>query len=194
MDRWAWLLQYAVAFVLAVVLGAIFASSSLFQHTTLGTDRLTAANVARALGDAAALMILWFAAARAARALADDGSWRSLARATLLPLATLVVLGIGYGVPLFVLGPFLTPDAMMAYRWLFVLAIIATALWLAIAASRRAPVLAATVARLTHAARTAKARETPAAAPKTAPQCDQCGATVPPGATACEHCGRALAA
>jgi len=53
-----------------------------------------------------------------------------------VPLATLIVLAVGYRVPLFVLRPFLAPPAMMAYRWLFVLAIIGTALWFAAATAR----------------------------------------------------------
>jgi len=76
------------------------------------------------------------AAFQAARSLADDGTWRSLARATIVPLATLIVLAVGYRVPLFVLRPFLAPPAMMAYRWLFVLAIIGAALWFAVATAR----------------------------------------------------------
>jgi len=93
------------------------------------------------------------AAFQAARSLADDGTWRSLARATIVPLATLIVLAVGYRVPLFVLRPFLAPPAMMAYRWLFVLAIIGTALWFAVATYRRATVLGAVVARLAHSVR-----------------------------------------
>src|SRR5436190_1376317 len=123
MDRWAWVLRYAVAFLFAVVLAAILDSSRLFHETTLGPAGPTAADVVRFLGDGAALLLVWFAAVRAAGMLPRDGTWRSFLRETLVPLATLVVLAVGYGVPLFVLHPFLDQPAMMVYGWLFVLAI-----------------------------------------------------------------------
>jgi hypothetical protein len=196
MGAYVWLLQYGVACLVVLVLGAILASSSLFQHTTFGTDQVTAADAVRALADGAALVLLWFAAARARRSLPDDGSWRSLLRATILPLATLVVLGVGYGVPLFVLRPFLSPAAMMAYRWLFVLAIIGAALWLALASFRHATVLASVVARAARSVRSAattREATSPGVSASTA-RCEQCGAPVAPGVMSCRECGHPLAA
>lgn len=87
------------------MLAAILASSHLFQNATLGRSGLSASSLVRFLGDVVALALIWRAAARAAATLEDDGNWRSLPRHTLTPLATLIVLAVGYGVPLFVYSP-----------------------------------------------------------------------------------------
>ena len=131
MERWTWVLRYGIACLFALLLAAVLGGTQLFHDTTLRADGPTASDVVRFLGDGAALLLAWFAAARAAATLPDDGSWRSFLRQTLTPVATLVVLAVGYGVPLFVLHPFLNQPVMMVYRWLFVLAIIGAALWLA---------------------------------------------------------------
>src|SRR5438552_12007139 len=195
MDRWAWVLRYGVACFFALLLAAILGGSRLFHDTTLGADGPTAAGVVRFLGDGAALLLVWFAAARAAAALPKDGSWRSFLRQTLVPIATLVVLAVGYGVPLFVLRPFLNQPALMAYGWLFVLAILGAAFWLAWAAYQNAEALNSIVARLARRVSRRRAIALPAAiAPAASQRCGECGTIISPGATSCQHCGHKLAA
>jgi hypothetical protein len=190
-DRWAWLLRYAVACVVVLLLSAILARSRLFQATTIGARGLTAGEIVRFLGDATALTLVWLAAARAARSLPDDRSWRSLLHHTLVPVATLVVLGVGYGVPLFVLHPFLGPAGMMAYNWLFVVALVGTAVWLVIAAYHNADALAAVATILACSLRREATGGTP---PSPTARCPDCGTTLAPGAPACQKCGRARSA
>jgi hypothetical protein len=193
MDRWTWVLRYGVACFFALLLAALLDGTRLFHDATLRADGPTAADVVRFLGDGAALLLVWFAAARAAATLRDDGSWRSFLRPTLTPLATLVVLAVGYGVPLFVLHPFLNPPVMMVYRWLFVLAIIGAALWLAWAGYQNAEALGAIVARLARQVSRHRAIALPAA-PAAPQRCGECGTTISPGAVSCQHCGHKLAA
>lgn len=180
MERWAWVLRYAVACLFALVLSAILGGSRLFQETTLGPAGPTAADVVRFLGDGAALLLIWFAAVRAVAMLPRDGSWRSFLRETLVPLATLVVLAVGYGVPLFVLRPVLDQPALIVYGWLFVLAIIGAALWLAWAGYQNAEALNGIVARLVRQVSRRRAIALPGGAEG--------------GAEACQHCGHKLAA
>ena len=195
MERWTWVLRYGVACFFALLLAAILGGSRLFHDTTLGADGPTAADVVRFLGDGAALLLVWFAAVRAAAALPKDGSWRSFLRQTLVPLATLVVLAVGYGVPLFVLRPFLDQPAMMVYGWLFVLAILGAAFWLAWAAYQNAEALNSIVVRLARQASRRRAIALPATMAPAAPQrCSECGTSISPGAASCQHCGHKLAA
>ena len=193
MNRWAWVFQYGVACVLVLLLAAILGHSQLFQHTTLGPRGLAASNLVRFLGDAAALLLVWLAAARAATWLPGDGSWRALVRHTITPLATLIVLTLGYGVPLFLLRPFLNDAAMIMYGWVFVVAIIGAALWLALEAYEHADVLASVGSSLAPSVpRTATRHHDTSAA--SAPRCSECGTTLPPGATSCQNCGHRVAA
>ena len=194
MNRWTWILRYAMACFLALVLAGILGGSQLFQHTTLGTSGPTAADVVRFLGEGAALLLLWLAAARAAAALPDDASWRSVLRHTVVPLATLVVLALGYGVPLLVLRPFLNEPALMAYRWLFVVAILGAAVWLALAGYQNADALSPIVARLARRAFRRRVIPLPATTALVPQRCSECGTIVSPDTTFCQHCGHRRAA
>ena len=195
MDRWTWVLRYGVACFFALLLTAILGGSRLFHDTTLGADGPTASDVVGFLGDGAVLLLVWFAAARAAATLPKDGGWRSFLRQTLIPLATLVVLAVGYGVPLFVLHPFLNQPAIMVYRWLFVLAIIGAALWLAWAGYQSAEAFNSLAVRLARQVSRRRAIALPAAMAPAAPQrCGECGTIISHGAASCQHCGHKLAA
>ncbi len=195
MNRWTWVLRYGVACLFALVLAAILSGNRLFHDTTLGADGPTASDVVRFLGDGAALLLIWFAAAQGAATLPNDGSWRSFLRKTLTPLATLVVLAVGYGVPLFVLRPFLNQPAMMVYGWLFVLAIMGAALWLTWAGYQNADALNSIVTRLARQVSRHRAIALPAVTTPAAPQrCGECGTISSPDAASCQHCGHKLAA
>jgi hypothetical protein len=198
MNRWTWLLQYGVACFLALLLAGILGGTQLFQHTTLGASGPAASDIVRFLGDGAALLLLWLAAARAATALPDDRSWRSMLRHTLTPLATLVVVVVGYGVPLFVLRPVLNQTAMATYGWLFVLATMTAAVWLAVSAYQHAGGLDSTISRIARrraiplpATTTATPPATKTAEPD---RCRECGATLAADATSCPRCGHRRAA
>ena len=109
------------------------------------------------------------------------------------------VLALAYPVPLLLLHPVMTDTAMMGYRWLFVLAITAAAVWLVLTVSRDAealsPALSRLAARFRASAAARRARTDSLAVPtKPALRCPACGEVLPPGQTTCAKCGRQAAA
>jgi len=198
-NGWTWIVRYAIACCLALVLAAVLGGSQLFQNARVTPNGPSAADLVRFFGEGAALVLLWLAADRAARSLPEDGRERSVARHALLPLATLVVLALAYPVPLLLLHPVMTDTAMMGYRWLFVLAITAAAVWLVLTVSRDAealsPALSRLAARFRASAAARRARTDSLAVPtKPALRCPACGEVLPPGQTTCAKCGRQAAA
>lgn len=186
MDRWAWVAQYSVAFIVTLLFTMILAGSQLFAATPLGVG-LTASHFVEFLGYTTALALLWFGAQRTAETLEEDGGAKTFLKRTLVPLATLVVLGVGYGVPLLLLGPVLSPAALTAYRWLFVFAIIAAAVWVGVSAYTHAVVLMPIVSRVRQ--RFAPAYPTALVARR----CASCGKDLPAGIAVCRACGAPVA-
>ena len=189
-------MRYAVAFVLALLLGSLLGGSQLFQNARVTPHGPSAGDLVRFFAEGAALLLLWLAADRAARSLPEDGRERSVARHALLPLATLVVLAFAYPVPLLLLGPVMNDTALMIYRWLFVLAITAAAVWLVLTVSRDAEALSPALSRLAASLRERKAARPESLAVPTRPaiRCTACGELLPPGETTCAKCGRQAAA
>ena len=185
MNGWTWIVRYAIACCLALVLAAVLGGSQLFQNARVTPNGPSAADLVRFFGEGAALVLLWLAADRAARSLPEDGRERSVA--------------LAYPVPLLLLHPVMTDTAMMGYRWLFVLAITAAAVWLVLTVSRDAealsPALSRLAARFRASAAARRARTDSLAVPtKPALRCPACGEVLPPGQTTCAKCGRQAAA
>ena len=198
MERWAWAIQYGVAILVVLVLTVLLGNSHLFQSAPLGRSDLSASTLVRFFGDSAALILVWFMARRATRELRDRGGWQALLRAIAVPLATLMILLIGYGVPLFVLGPMLNDAGLAAYHWLFVVAVMAAALWLALVVYEHAPLLttvASNVARsvphhLESGSESASATSLPSTDTEKSRtrRCGQCGRELAPDARSCSSC------
>lgn len=132
-ERWIWVLRYVGVIVLALVLAAALGEMELFKTTAFGKSGLTAARVVRFLGFGGALLLFWLLAARAASLLASEhGRW-SVVKSILVPLATLIVIASGQAVLLLVLGPLMSSAWHTAYNWFAIAAIIASAIWLAVA-------------------------------------------------------------
>jgi succinate dehydrogenase hydrophobic anchor subunit len=191
-NRWTWLVQYATAAILALLLASILGSSQLFQTTRFGENGLAASNVVWFIGYGVVLFLIWFGAGRAAATLPEDGNWKSFLRRTITPLATLVVLALGYQVPLFLLRPFMSDVAMTTYGWLFVAAITAAAIWFAYESYVNSELLLPTVYRFAHSVRDAAAETK--TGPSVGVRCRQCGMKLEPGVTKCPSCGHALSA
>jgi hypothetical protein len=198
MERWVWAIQYGVGVLVMLALTALLGNSHLFQSAPLGRSDLSASSLVRFLGDSAALMLLWLMARRATRELRDEGGWQALVRAIAVPFATLMILLIGYGVPLFVLGPMLNDAGLAAYHWLFVIAVIAAALWLALVVYEHALLLttvASTVARavprhLESESESASATALPSTGTEASRtrRCGQCGRELASDARSCSYC------
>jgi hypothetical protein len=203
MERWVWLIRYGIAAFFALILASILGHSTLFQRAPLGPSGLTAGHLVLFFGYTAALALLWVAAVRAARELRDDGGWQSVARRTVMPLAALIILAIAYPVPLLLLGPFLHGAAMALYQWLFVVAITAAAVWLAVTVYTTVDVLMPLLSRVARSVAHGASQSRPT---RVRARCDECGSEAAPLVTYCSdcreriltapcpHCGKALAA
>ena len=137
-DRWGWLVRYAIVMVVALVLGAALGAMDLFKDTRLMGKGLSASHFVRALGFGGALAVLWVVAYRATPLIHEQGPrWRILGT-SVLPLATLIVVGSAHGVLLLVLNPLMDRTVHQTYDWLIIIGIIGSAAWLLTALFREA--------------------------------------------------------
>ncbi len=185
MKAWVWAGQYIIAMVLALILAAILGSIQLFAKTNIGATGVTASNVVRFLGYGGALLLLWLLAHTAATQIPEDGKGRSFVRHVIEPVATLIVVSIGYKVLLLLVGPFLGKTGTTVYNRVFVFGIVAAAVWLVWAGYRSSVSLMEAIAALR--------RSMPTDLSKPLAACPQCGATVSTGMKFCSQCGQTLA-
>jgi hypothetical protein len=119
---------------------------------------------------------------RAARELRAEGRNTAAVGFLVLPLATLVVLAIGYDVLLGILRPFLSAAPKDIYNWLFVVAILGSAIWLVTALYRHADGIVGLLEEIPALPRGARSR------------CTSCGKPVALRAKFCSACGKPTAA
>ena len=185
MRTWAWVVQYIIAMVLALALGAILGSIQLFKKVSVGTTGLTASDVVQFLGYGGAVLLLWMLTRAAARQISEDGKGLSFVRHVIGPLGTLIALSVGYQVLLLLVRPFLGKTGTTVYNWIFVLGILGAALWLVWAGYRSSVSLMEAFAGLRQSAATVS--------PKSPLTCPHCGATIGAGMKFCSQCGQSLA-
>ncbi len=180
--NWNWVGRYVAVIVLALVLGAALGAMPLFAKTFLVSGKLSAAQLVRFLGYGTALVVFWILGQRLTMALRQKtGRWTSL-QSLVLPVVTLIVVSALYSVILLVLGPVLGSALHKIYDWLFILAIIACAVWLIMAVLGQADAITEAL--------TGSVRK--AGAPGQAVVCASCGASNAAGATQCARCGKEL--
>jgi hypothetical protein len=121
----------------------------------------------------------------AARQISEDGKGLSFVRHVIEPLGTLIAVSVGYQVLLLLAHPFLGKTGTTVYNWVFVLGILAAALWLVWAGYRSSASLVEALPTLRHSVATV-ASKSPLA-------CPQCGATIGAGMKFCGQCGQILA-
>ncbi len=187
MRDWGWAIQYGVNIFLALLLGAMLGSISLFQGSSLGSLSVTASDIVHFLGYGSAILALWLLARRAAMELPENQAWLMFLRQIVVPLATVIVVSAAYRLPLLFIGPFLNATAMDIYNWLFVLAITGAALWLAAAAYGASGLLLEALAPLLGP----MGLSAPTSGATACPQCD---AAVVAGQKFCGECGHSLSA
>lgn len=179
---WNWVGRYVAVVVLALVLGAAIGAMPLFAKTFLVSGKLNAAQLVRFLSYGTALVVFWILGQRLTLALRQQtGRWTSL-QSLILPVVTLIVVSSLYSVLLLVLGPLLGSALHKIYDWLFILAIIACAVWLIMAVLGQADAI---TEALTGSVRRA-------GTPGQAVVCASCGASNEAGATQCARCGKKL--
>lgn len=184
MNRWVWVAQYGIAILLAVFLGAVLGNMQLFREATLGPGGWTASELVQFVAYGSALVVFWLLAIRAADEIPEDRNGLAFLRRLLVPVAAVLVVSIGYGVLWLLLGPFLDPTSRTIYNWVFVLGIVATALWLVLTGVQSATEVTGAVTRL--------GRKGRSSAQKAAASCVSCGARVTAGMKFCGQCGKSL--
>ena len=173
MKQWGWVIQYGVAMLLAVLLGAILGSFPLFHQTALGETKLKASHLVEFIGYGGALLMFWLLARRLAAHI-PQGTPVSILRHVIVPLATLIVTSAGYQVLLLIGAPFLGKTGKTIYNWLFVIGIGGSALWLVAAWFRHSESLTDTS--------------------ETSSRCPECGASIAVGVKFCNACGHTVSA
>src|SRR6478736_4960373 len=87
-----WMMEYGVAMILAVVCAVILGPLSLFREATVG--KLHATDLVQFIGYGGAMVLAWFGARPLSDEPPDDWKWLVPYRALILPVKTLVVVGL----------------------------------------------------------------------------------------------------
>jgi len=125
-DEWTWTARNGVAILAALMLAGILSQVRVFQEAVLGSAGFNAAAVVRLLGYAIALALIWISAWRAAAQISPRDTVSRLLHEGLPPSATFLILPGVYGL----IRPFLSDRAATWVSWMFVLLLLATAVWL----------------------------------------------------------------
>jgi hypothetical protein len=146
MNARKWMMEYGVAMVLAFAFAVVLGHIPLFRETTVG--KLHASDLVQFIGYGGALVIAWFGARQLAAEPPEDWKWLMPYRALILPVTTLAIVAIAYGVLLYVCDPFLSKAGKGIYNWMFIIGIVATSAWLIVTWVRKcAPQVAAVESR-----------------------------------------------
>jgi hypothetical protein len=138
-----WMMEYGVAMVLACLFGMILGQISLFRETSLG--KLRASDLVQFIGYGGALGIAWLGARQLASNPPVEWKWIAPFQGIIVPLATLLSVGIAYGVLLYALEPFLGKSGKATYNWVFIAAIVANSVWLILSWVQKCAALVATM-------------------------------------------------
>jgi uncharacterized paraquat-inducible protein A len=179
-DEWMWTARNGVAVLAALVLAGILSQARVFQEAVLGSDGFNAAAVVRLLGHGIALALIWMTAWRAAAQIPPRDTVSCLLHEGLAPFATLLILPGVYGL----IRPFLSERAVTGVSWMFVLLLLATAVWLGrvLYANAEARVIGAGAIR----------RRVSESAERRTRACQNCEAPNSATAKFCTSCGKPL--
>ena len=123
-----WMIEYGVAMIFAVICAAILGHLSLFRQATVG--KLHASDLVQFIGYGGAIVLAWMGARQLATEPPEEWRWLLPYRALILPLTTLVMVGVAYQVLLYACEPFLARGGKDLYNWIFVVGLIASCIWL----------------------------------------------------------------
>jgi len=123
-----WMMEYGVAMILAVLCAVILGHLPLFREATMG--KLHASDFVQFIGYGGAIVLAWFGARQLAADPPEDWKWLVPYRVLILPVTTLVIVGLAYDVLLYACEPFLSKSGKETYNWVFVVALIACCAWL----------------------------------------------------------------
>jgi hypothetical protein len=146
MNARKWMMEYGVAMVFTVLSTMVLGHIPLFRETAIG--KLHASDLVQFIGYGGALVIAWLGARQLAAEPPDDWKWLTPYRALILPVTTLAIVAMSYGVLLYVCDPFFGKTGKGIYNWIFIIGIVASTAWLIVTWVRKcAPQVAAVESR-----------------------------------------------
>ncbi len=125
-----WMMEYGVGIVLAVLCALVLGHLSLFREAAIG--KLHASDLAQFIGFGGAMVLAWLGARQLAMEPPEDWKWLVPYKAMILPIITLAMVGVAYGVLLFACEPFLSKSGKEIYNWVFVVGILAACIWVVV--------------------------------------------------------------
>lgn len=180
---WNWVGRYVAVIVVALILAAALGSMDLFAKTYVIEGKLSAAHLVRFLGYSTALGALWMLGQRATIDLQQHGGRWSFMQHLILPVVTLIVVSSVNSIALLVLKPMMNASLNNIYNWVFIVAILACAVWVVMAVLGQS-------ASLTEAFTSAAGRLGTAGKSKV---CSACGTSNEATAKFCKQCAKELA-
>lgn len=130
---WNWVGRYVAVIVVVLALGSAIGSMELFAKSSVVSGKLTAAHLVRFLGYGTALAALWMLGQRSTIVLQQRGGHWSFLQHLILPVVTLIVVSSAYSVTLLIFKPLLVAALLNIYQWVFIVAILACAIWVVMA-------------------------------------------------------------
>ena len=130
MNNWIWIGKFLIVITAALVLGEVLGSLALFKSTMLGTPKVTAGSLVRFFAHSGALVLLLMLGQRLAQQLRTLGGGIAGLADPVLALITLVVTASAYIVLINFSAPFLGEGIRTMLDWVFILGILAAAVWL----------------------------------------------------------------
>jgi len=121
-------MEYGVAIILTALFAVVLGRIPLFRETAVGS--LHASDLVQFIGYGGAMVIAWFGARQLSVEPPVDWKWLMPYRALILPMVTLAMVAIAYGVLLYVCEPFMSKSGKTVYNWLFIAGIVAASVWL----------------------------------------------------------------
>jgi len=179
---WSWIGRFVAVILVSLVLAAAIGSMDLFVKTYVIQGKLSAAHLVRFLGYSTALAALWMLGQRATMALQQNGGRWSFMQHLILPVVTLIVVASTNSIALLILKPMMDASLNNIYNWVFIVLILACAVWVVMAVLGQS-------APLTEAFTSAAARLNASGKTKV---CAACGTSNDVTAKFCKQCSKEL--
>lgn len=130
---WSWIGRFLATIIVAWILASAISSMDLFEKTFLVPGKLSAAHLVRFLGYSTALGALWMLGRNATIAFKHHGGRWSFMQHLILPVVSLIVVSATNSVALLVLKPVMNAPMHNIYNWIFIVGILACAVWVILA-------------------------------------------------------------
>jgi hypothetical protein len=125
-----WIGKFLIVIAAALVLGEVLGSLALFKSATLGTAKVTAGSLVRFIAHAGALVLTFMLGQRLTEQIRALGGGMARLADPVLALVTLIITVSAYVVLISFSAPFLGEGVRTMLDWVFILGILAAAVWL----------------------------------------------------------------